>query len=55
MNKLDKRFVQSHRACYVNRDKVKSIDFKNNIIYFNNGMKLDYLSRNYKKGLRVLL
>ena len=55
VNKLDKRFVQSHRACYINRDKVKSIDFKNNIIYFNNGMKLDYLSRNYKKGLRMLL
>lgn len=55
VKKLDSRFYQSHRACYINKDEVKSIDFKNNIIYFGNHISIDYLSRNCKKGLRDLL
>lgn len=53
--KLDSRFYQTHRACFVNIEKIKSIDFKNNIIYFTNEMSIDYLSRNNKKGLREKL
>ena len=52
IERLDSRFIQTHRACYVNKDKIKSIDFKNNIIYFINDTSTDYLSRNYKKKLR---
>lgn len=55
VNRLDSRFTQTHRACYINLDKVKTVDFKNSIIYFNDGNSTDYLSRNYKKGLRNLL
>lgn len=51
-SKLDSRFYQTHRACYVNLDKIRSVDFKNNLIYLNNDVIIDYLSRNYKKGLR---
>lgn len=54
-DKLDNRFYQTHRACYVNLDKIESVDFKNSIIYLNNDTSLDYLSRNYKKGLREIL
>lgn len=54
-NKLDFRFVQTHRACFVNIDKIESVDFKNNIIYLNNDSSIDYLSRNYKKKLREIL
>ena len=54
-DKLDFRFVQTHRACFVNTDKIESVDFKNNIIYFNNDSSIDYLSRNYKKKLREIL
>ena len=54
-NKLDFRFVQTHRACFVNIDKIESVDFKNNIIYLNNDSSIDYLSRNYKKKLRKIL
>ncbi len=54
-SKLDSRFYQSHRACYINTDKIESVDFKNSIIYFTNDTNIDYLSRNYKKGLRNLL
>ena len=50
--KLDQRFYQTHRACFVNIDKVKKVDFITGIIYFENNKKIDYLSRNYKKGLR---
>lgn len=54
-DKLDLRFYQTHRACYVNLDKIESVDFKNGIIYLINDTSIDYLSRNYKKGLRDLL
>lgn len=49
--KLDDRFIQSHKACYVNKDNITNIDFKNNIIYFKT-KKIDLLSRMYKKGLK---
>ena len=52
MLKLDDRFYKTHRACIVNLDKIKKVDFKNEIIYFDNNLKIDYLSRNYKKGLK---
>lgn len=55
VKKLDSRFYQTHRACYVNLDKIKTVDFKNNTIYFINDKSTDYLSRNYKKGLREIL
>lgn len=53
--KLDSRFYQSHRACYVNLNKIKKVDFKNSTIYFTNDKSIDYLSRNYKKDLRKIL
>ena len=55
MSKLDDRFYQTHRACCVNLNKISKVDFKENIIYFDNDKKTDYLSRNFKKGLRSIL
>lgn len=55
ISRLDSRFIQTHRACYVNLDKIETIDFKNGIIYFNSEIKTDYLSRNYKKRLREIV
>lgn len=55
VDRLDSRFYQTHRACFVNVDKIESVDFKDGIIYLNNDTSIDYLSRNYKKGLRDLL
>lgn len=52
ISKLDDRFTQTHRACYVNINKITSVDFNNNIIYFDNNTSTDYLSRNHKKELR---
>lgn len=52
---LDNRFYQTHRACYINLNNIKCADFKNDIIYFTNDDSIDYLSRNYKKGLKERL
>lgn len=51
-NLLDKRFYLSHRSCYINLTKVRSIDWRKSIITFTNGITIDYLSREKKKGLR---
>lgn len=49
---LDNRFYPSHRSCYISLEKVSSIDWRKNVIYFNTGDTIDYLSRDKKKGLR---
>lgn len=51
-NMLDDRFFLSHRSCIVNTEKIDKINWKNGIIYFKNGEKIDYLSRDKKKELR---
>lgn len=55
VSKLDSNFYQTHRSCFVNISKIKTVDFKNNIIYFTNEKTTDYLSRNYKKRIREIL
>ena len=52
LDMLDDRFFLSHRSCIINTEKIDKIDWKNNIIYFKNGHKTDYLARDKKKGLR---
>ena len=46
---LDDRFIQTHRACYVNDNKVSSIDKTNKLIKFNNNTQIDLLSDRFKK------
>ena len=46
---LDDRFIQTHRACYVNSDKVTSIDRTNKVIKFKNNQSTDLLSDRFKK------
>lgn len=53
--KLDRSIVQTHLSCYVNINNVINVDYKNNIIYFNNKIKTHLLSRNYKKNLKERL
>lgn len=47
---LDGRFKQTHRACFVNMDKVTKIDKRNNEIIFGK-KKITLLSETYKKEL----
>lgn len=48
---LGDNFVKTHKACYVNMDRVVSIDKQNRIIKFNNGDEIDLLSIKYRKEL----
>ena len=46
---LNNSFVQSHRACIINIDRVVSVDSRHRIVTFDNGETTDLLSANYKK------
>ena len=51
-DKLSDEFYMSHRSCYVNTSKIYKVDWKENIIYFDNGDFIDLLSRDKRKGLK---
>ena len=51
---LGDKFIQTHRACFVNKDRVIKIDKIRRIIYFDNGVKTDLLSTKYRKELSVV-
>ncbi len=48
---LDDRFIQTHRACYINYNRKVKIDKMNRIITFDNGETIDLLSDKYRKEL----
>ena len=50
---LDNRFVQTHRACIVNIERVSSINRIKKTILFDNGLEIDLLSSKYKKELKI--
>lgn len=50
--RLGPGFYQSHKACIVNVDKIKSVDYANGIITFKNNESVYLLSARQKKGLR---
>lgn len=48
---LDNRFIQTHRACIVNKDRIAKLDKQNKIIIFDNGEDTNLVSDKYKKEL----
>ena len=46
---LDDRFIQTHRACYINDERKVKVDKTEKIITFDNGETIDLLSDKYKK------
>ena len=52
IDELDSRFYLSHRSCLVNTEKIKTVDWRSNIIYFDNNEYTDYLAREKRKGLK---
>ena len=52
---LDDRFIQTHRACIVNKSRISRIDKSKRIIYFDNGDYTDLLSDKYKKEMDIWL
>lgn len=51
MNLLDDRFIQTHRACYINDDRKVKVDRIKKIITFDTGDTIDLLSDKYKKDV----
>ena len=52
MDELDDRFYQTHRSCIVNTERIRDINWKENIIIFDDGSSIDYLARDKRKGLK---
>lgn len=48
---LDDRFIQSHRACFINSNRVVKVNKTEKLITFDNGETIDLLSEKYKKEL----
>lgn len=46
---LDGRFIQTHRACFINNERRIKVDKNNKIITFDTGEEIDLLSNKYKK------
>ena len=51
VNMLDDRFIQTHRACFINPNRKVTIDKSNKIITFDNGETIDLLSDKYRKAV----
>lgn len=51
ISKLTNDFVQVHRACFVNKNRIKQIDYKNMIIAFDNSLSIDLVSKKYIEGM----
>lgn len=48
---LDDRFIQTHRACFINNERRIKVDKTEKTITFDNGDKIDLLSEKFKKGV----
>lgn len=46
---LDDSFVQTHRACIINKNRTVKIDFANRTILFDNKDEIDLISSKYRK------
>ena len=51
MGMLDERFIQTHRACFVNEDRIFKVDRIKRMITFDNEESIDLLSDKYKRGV----
>ena len=49
VNLLDDRFIQVHRSCIANRQRVHEWNWPKNYFLLDNGGKVEYLSKKYKK------
>lgn len=52
-NQLDDNFIQTHRACIINKNRAERIDLKKKYIRFDNGIEINLVSNNYKNGVKL--
>lgn len=48
---LDEHFVQSHRSCIINMQRVRSYDSKTNKLLFDDGSIIDLVSSKFRKDI----
>lgn len=48
VSKLDDRFIQTHRSCYVNKDRAVEINYRKKQVIFDTGAVIDMVSSNYR-------
>lgn len=53
MDNLNEDFVQSHKSCIVNKNRITNLNYNTNIIIFDNGQTIDLLSNKYKKEIDI--
>lgn len=44
---LDDRFIQTHRSCYINKDRAVEINYRKKKVIFDTGAVIDMVSSNY--------
>lgn len=44
---LDESFIQTHRACLINKNRVTSVNKRDHLVIFDNGMKVDLVSTRF--------
>lgn len=52
LDKLNPNFVRSHKSCIINLDKVKEINYIENMVTFNNGVSAYLISNRNRKKLK---
>lgn len=45
---LDDRFIQTHRSCYINKDRAVEINYRKKQVIFDTGVVIYMVSANYK-------
>lgn len=51
INKLDERFIQTHRSCYINKNRLSKLDKTRKEITFDNSIVIDLISDKYKRSI----
>ena len=51
LERLDSRFVQTHKSCIANKNRMVERNYAKGYFILDNGKKVDYLSRKYRKGI----
>lgn len=49
---LGEEFMQTHKSCIINKNRINRIDMREGIIYFDTGVQIDLLSRKFKKTVK---
>lgn len=50
---LDSRFIQVHRCCIVNKQRVQEYNWKDSTITFDTGLTIPYLCKTHKSEIDV--